>query len=167
MFEACTKCCYETLAEILNKMAFPNLGPCSGRSAFSPHVHSADSHQMLPLSTSGSQRQQALLLPCQPAPSAARAALLLAACARKVCTELADTQAQLPTNNSGQDRDRRRDTVGQQPRQDLSGTHHGFGGCAFLLEIVKQHWKETTSFHSLLLKAGIHLNQQHLSAETL
>ena len=91
MFKACIKCCYETLAEILNKMAFPNLGLCSGRSALSLHGRSADSHRMLPLSTSGSQWQRVSLLPCQPAPSAACVALLLAACARKVCTELADT----------------------------------------------------------------------------
>lgn len=63
MFKACTKCCYETLAEILNKMAFPNLGLCNGRLALSLHGCSADSHRMLPLSTSGSQQQQASLLP--------------------------------------------------------------------------------------------------------
>lgn len=41
----------------------------------------------------------------------------------------------------------------------------GLGVFAFLLETVKQHWKETTSFHSLLLKAGSHLNQQHIVAQ--
>ena len=129
MFNTCVKCCYETFAEILNQMAFLNLGLCSGRSASSLHGHSAASRRMLSLSTAGSQQQQTLLLPCQP-PSAARAARLLAACARKACTELADTQAQLPINNSEQDWDRRRDSEGLQPCQNLSGTHHRFGGCA-------------------------------------
>lgn len=51
--------------------------------------------------------------PLPAAPSAAGAALLLAAWAREACTELADTQAQL-----GQKK-------GQQPCRDLSGTHRG------------------------------------------
>lgn len=68
MFKACTKCCYETLAEILNKMAFPNLGLCNGRLALSLHGCSADSHRMLPLSTSGSQQQQASRLPASQHP---------------------------------------------------------------------------------------------------
>lgn len=38
MFKACTKCCYATLAEILNEMAFPNLCLCRGSPALSPRL---------------------------------------------------------------------------------------------------------------------------------
>lgn len=157
MFKARIKCCYETLAEILNKIAIPNLGPGSRRAALPLRGHSADSHRMLPLSTSGSQRHRASLLPCQPAPSAACAAILLAASAGKVCTELADTQAQLPTNSLGQDK-------GQQPCQDHSGTHHGGGGgkgVPFCYKECNSTGRRPRSF-TLLLKAGSHLNQQHI-----
>lgn len=137
------------------KWLIPSLGLCSGTLALSLRGRShGPLHKRV-------ARRRASLLPCQPAPSAARAAPLLAAWAGKVRAELADAQAQPPSHSSGLGR--RGKAATSRPFWDSPSVR----GCAVRVETGKQRWKETTSFPSLLLNAGSHSNQQHVVAHFL
>lgn len=99
-FKACTKCCYETLTEILKEMAFPSLGTLTTaaqltrvRRCLSPQVGSQCPWASPPVPC-----------PCQPSGTAA------APCPVRGCLEPAEGQAQLPTKSWGQDWNRARDS---------------------------------------------------------
>lgn len=143
--KACPKCCYETLAEILNKMAFPGLGLCRGSRVLSPWLIS-----WLMLDAAPPHRWVTVSLGIIPVPvPASPSGTAAMACAGRGCPER-DGQAQL---GAGQ---------GQQPCQGLSRTHHGFG-----VSLSDTNSRTTLMFvASLLLKAGSHLNQQHIVAKT-